>query len=103
MKTATKEAQYNEAKIKEYIEKYDKMVKNSIMELYRQQTSDEQSSETTLYRNNRGFNGVDAEFGSSLARQIQQGRDMSPKQLAAGRKMLLKYVGQLTKLANGEM
>lgn len=43
----------------------------------------------------KGFNGRDAEFGHSLAGQIEAGRSLSPNQLNAAFKMLQTYRKQL--------
>ena len=43
----------------------------------------------------KGFNGRDAEFGHSLAEQIEAGRTLSPNQLNAAFKMLQTYRKQL--------
>lgn len=43
----------------------------------------------------KGFNGRDADFGHSLADQINQGRNLSPNQLNAAFKMLQTYRSQL--------
>jgi SNF2 family DNA or RNA helicase len=43
----------------------------------------------------RGYNGRDAEFGHSLAEQIEAGRNLSPNQLNAAFKMLQTYRKQL--------
>ena len=43
----------------------------------------------------KGFNGRDAEFGHSLAEQVEAGRNLSPNQLSAAFKMLQTYRKQL--------
>jgi hypothetical protein len=50
-----------------------------------------------------GFNGFDAEFGTSLAKRLLSGYLLSDKQKVAGRKMIIKYLGQLLKIANKEL
>jgi len=64
----------------------------------------------TRHDNGVGFGYRDAEFGSSLARQVEQNRmigqgtrTLSPKQIAAARKLCLRYSRQLTAIANGEL
>jgi len=49
-------------------------------------------------QNGRGFNGVDATFGSSLAQQVLAGRTLTLKQLRAAQQMLKKYTNQLSLL-----
>ena len=46
-------------------------------------------------KDGQGFNGRDAEFGHSLANQIQAGRTLSPKQRTAAVRMLNTYKKQL--------
>jgi len=75
-------------------------VKRALVVLYLEQTAEEQVSYSANTTNKKGFNGVDASFGTSLAEQCMKGRELSEKQLAAARKMLKKYVTQLTKLYN---
>ena len=68
------------------------------------QTSDEQGSGTTKYRNGRGFNGRDAKFLTSLAWQVRRnkhkGMILTNNQLQAARKCLYKYRKQITEIAN---
>lgn len=47
-------------------------------------------------RDNVGFNGTDSNFGRSLARQVKEELDLTPKQLESACKMLQKY--KLTQL-----
>ena len=75
-----------------------------ISKLYDRQTADEQQSSSTKHHNGRGFNAFDADFMSSLARQVRINKDkgtiLSPKQLKYARKCLKKYVNQLVEIAN---
>lgn len=63
--TPTKES------IKELLAKSDKAVYRALIVLFERQTSDEQASESTTHKNGRGFSAFDAEFLSSLAKQVQ--------------------------------
>lgn len=49
------------------------MCMKAVCALYRQQTSDEQNSKGTIYRNNRGFSHCDAYRGTSLAEFLTDG------------------------------
>lgn len=89
----------------------DQAVIRGLLAIYNRQTADEKSSESTNHENKMGFNGTDARFGSSLAKQILDwqaapvkkfAKPLSPNQLAKGRKIIYKYAGQLTKIANGK-
>lgn len=81
-----------------------------ILAIYSAQTADEQRSGETKYKNGVGFSGVDSSFLSSLATQvlsrIRNGRIpanvLSPKQLSAARKCMVKYSGQLSKIASSK-
>jgi hypothetical protein len=74
-----------------------------IVAIFEKQTYDEQQSEATKEDNGIGFNGVDAYILSSFAKQIKQGRTLSPKQLPIALKKMPKYAGQLLKIAKGEV
>lgn len=89
--------------IKALLEKNDLAVERALVALYNRQTADEQATHTTAHHNGMGFNGVDADFGTSLAEKVLKGWKLSPKQLAAARKMLRKYVGQLLVVAQATM
>lgn len=88
--------------IKNRLETSDAMVERSLLKLYERQTSDEQEMKTTRWLNGRGFNSKDVKFASGLAKIVEEKRHLSPKQIAAVRKMLWKYSGQLLRIANGE-
>jgi len=75
----------------------------AILALYARQTSYEQDCQATREANGKGFNMMDAKFGTSLAESLNKGYTLSPKQLEAARKMLRKYVSQITNIANYEL
>lgn len=68
-----------------------------LLRVYRNQTSDEQASETTKHHNSIGFTGLDAEFLTSLAKHWERHKFLSPKQMQILHKRLPKYAGQLYK------
>ena len=86
----------------------DKAVYRALIVLFERQTADEQEAESTNHNNGRGFNGRDAKFGTSLAKQViawEQGHStfrnpLSAGQMTAARKMIRKYAGQLALVAN---
>lgn len=88
--------------IREQITTNDQWACHAIAALYRYQTADEQLDEATKHQNSVGFNGVDAPFLSSLARQLAEGRALSWKQLKVAKRLLGKYAGQLLKIAEME-
>ncbi len=96
-----KEAQkYTKEGIKQMLLTNDKAVVRGILALYEKQTQDEKNSQATIYTNNVGFNGSDSKFLSSLAEWYKKTNMLTPKQIAFGRKKLLKYAGQLANIAN---
>lgn len=101
METKKSKKSWSVDEIRKLIATSDEMVRRSILQLHQCQTPDEQHELGTKYKNDMGFNMMDAEFGSSLAKQIMAGRKPTKPQIAAARKMLGKYAGQLTRIANG--
>ncbi len=97
MKVWTKE------EIKNLLLTKDIMVVKSLVKLYQLQTLDEQRAGETTHQNGVGFNGTDSQFLSSCARFAMQTGYLSPKQIAIVRRKIIKYSGQITKIANGEL
>jgi hypothetical protein len=67
------------------------------------QTADERSGKYTYYQNGVGWGGSDAEFGSSLAARVREGRSLTAKQLHYARKLVKKYRRQLVDVARGNL
>lgn len=84
------------------LQKSDEWVRRGLVVLYSFQTETEQCYDSTTERNNVGFNMRDAPFLSDLARQVLTGRRLSEKQMAAARRSITKYAGQLMRLANAK-
>lgn len=74
-----------------------------LLAIYNYQTEDEKTSEITKHDNMVGFNGVDSNILSSFAKSYKNYGRLSPAQLVICRKKMLKYAGQLAKIANGEI
>ena len=88
----------------------DRAVEVGIYRIYQLQTEDEKASSETKHDNGVGFGYRDAEFGTSLARQVEQNRmigkgtaTLSAKQIAAARRICIRYSRQLTAIANDEL
>ncbi len=91
----------------------DTWVIRGVVAIYNLQTTDEQRKQETTENNGVGFNGVDGYIMSSFAEQIQTWMNnrsprkfrfpLSQKQLKIARKKIIKYAGQLTKIANSEI
>ena len=86
--------------IRELLKESDKAVARAILAIYNRQTEDEQSIKETTEHNGIGYNGVDANFMSSLAQFYQTKGFLSAGQLKHGRKAIMKYAKQLTDIAN---
>jgi hypothetical protein len=94
---------WSKEEIKDLLDSNDMAVKKGLINLYSLQTEDERDSENTKYQNGVGFSGKDADFMTSLAKQLLERGTLSPRQLACARKNMKGYAGQLAKIANGEI
>lgn len=73
-------------------------VKAALLELYFQQTQDEQSSLHTNYNNKSGFSRAHAKMGSILVKILLSGKDLDKEQLAQARKLVMYYHKQVAHL-----
>lgn len=64
----------------------DKAVVRALVVLNERQTTDEQNSERTKHRNDRGFRPCHAKMGTSMAKFYKRNGYLSPKQIAYWRK-----------------
>lgn len=64
----------------------DKAVCRALVVLNERQTTDEQISENTKHRNNRGFRPCHARMGTSMAKFYEKRGFLTPKQIAYWRK-----------------
>ena len=103
MTNNTEKKVWTKEEIKALLETNNKMVEKSIVKIYELQTEDEKDWKETSHTNGIGYNGVDAQYMSSLAEWILSGRKLTSKQLQFGRKKIMKYAKQLTKVANEEI
>jgi len=76
-----------------------KWAKRALLALWQAQTPAEQNGHHTDELNGVGFNKIDAEILSSFADQVNQGRDLSPRQLEVAYKRLPKYANQLLRIS----
>ena len=84
-------AKWTKETILDKLDNSDEMVKRSLLRLYAEQTADEQAMGATTEHNGFGFNGVDSEFLSSVAKFLTEKGYLSPKQVAWTRKKIRKY------------
>ncbi|PGF05248.1 hypothetical protein COM61_02200 [Bacillus toyonensis] len=91
---------WNEDEIKQLLMTNPKAVYNGILAIYKLQTEEEKKSRETQVQNGIGFNANDSVIMSSFAEQILQGKILSQRQFRVASKRILKYVNQLTDIAN---
>jgi len=89
--------------IKAMLQRNPKAVIKALLAIYANQTQDEQATETTRYTNGIGFTGADAEILSSFAQQYIKKNWLSPGQMETLNRRIMKYAGQLARIANGEI
>lgn len=71
-----------------------------ILAIYKYQTAVEKAERQTKELNGVGFNAVDAGFLSGMAKLLLEGKGLTDGQIEASRKTMLKYSGQLARIAN---
>lgn len=92
-------ATWTKDQIREKIKTNDAWLIRGLMAIYAGQTQEEKAIGATKEDNGIGFNGADAEILTSFAQgYIRYGR-LTPKQLAITRNKMVKYAGQLVKIA----
>lgn len=89
--------------IEEMLEKSQYAVERGIVAIYERQTKDEKNKGETIVNNGVGFNGCDGSYMSYLAKWILKGNHLSGKHFEKGKERIMKYAGQLTKIANEEL
>lgn len=106
MKTAQQiqTAKFADAKkiVREMLLTNNEWLVRGMMALYNRQTSDEVASEDTKHQNARGFNSSDAMILTSFSKQWLARNWLSDNQLAIMRRKMVKYAGQLARIARGE-
>lgn len=78
----------------------DSAVERGIVAVWKRQTQEEQTSETTRHKNGCGFSGWTAKSGTYFANWINSGRHLSGKHMTKARKICLHHAGQITDIAN---
>lgn len=90
---------WTKEEIKAKLQTSDAWLLRGLMAIYNYQTSQEKSAMTTQEDNGVGFNGVDAFILSKFAEDYKKYGRLSPKQLALTQRKMLKYAGQLARIA----
>lgn len=94
------EKKWNKEEIAQLLQSNKRMVEKSIVKLYELQTEDEKVTHSSNHNNGLGFNGVDSNIMSNFAEWLLSGKHLSKKQFQIAQRKIMKYTGQLTKIAN---
>lgn len=88
--------------IKALLEERDDAVIRGLLAIWKFQTTTEKDFQETREHNNVGFNAVDAGICSSFVAFYKKAGFLTKNQMVIARKKIMKYSGQLTKIANKE-
>lgn len=91
---------YTKAEIRFYLETNDKWLYRGLIAIYNRQTEDEKNAGITRHDNSVGFSGADSSFLSNAAKFLKERGFLTAKQRSKVRQAMLKYAGQLEKIAN---
>lgn len=91
---------WNKEEIINLIEKYDWVLYNSLIALYKCQTEEEKINGNTSEHNGIGFNAVDAPYLCAMFKSLNKYGHLTNGQKEKTRKIILKYSKQITMLAN---
>lgn len=95
---------WTKEEVKEKLATDDKWLVRGLLAIHARQTEEEKATETTKEQNGIGFNGVDANILTDLVNQYKRTNGfLSPRQIALIRKKMVKYAGQLARIANKEV
>lgn len=94
---------WTKKEIRTALENDDRWLIRGVLAIYNFQTEAEKSQDATLEDNGVGFNGADAFILSQFAEQYKARGFLSRKQMDIARRKMLKYAGQLAKIANGKI
>lgn len=84
------------------LETKDNAVERGLIRIYERQTADEKANGKTVSRNHLGFNAIDANYGTYLAKFVLNGNKLTGIHLVKARNLIMKYAGQLTEIANSK-
>lgn len=87
-------------KIKDLLIQNDKAVIKGMLALYARQLPEERKYMTATAENGAGFNRIDAPLLTLKSVQAKNQKGLPKKDIAQIRPILLKYSGQLAKIAN---
>lgn len=95
---------YTREQVRAKLASDDRWLLRGLVAIYRHQMNDEQEQRLTKYKNNVGFNAADAPVLTEWAKAAEQGdTNFHPTALAIVRSRMLKYAGQLARIANNQI
>jgi hypothetical protein len=94
---------WTKAEIAAMLQNNDIAVERGIVAIFNRQTEPEVDAESTHEKNGIGFSAFHARLGSYYGKWITKGHHLDGKHLEKGRRLILHYAGQLTRIANGEV
>lgn len=97
------EKKWTKEEIKEKLKTDDRWLYRAIFVIFEKQTYEEQNIEATVKANGVGFTGADARLMSYLAKWVKQHGRLNEKWRAEARRRMVKYSGQLAKIANKDI
>ena len=77
-------------------------LERAVVAIYERQIEREQDLFITEDYNERGFNNVDCRTGAFMAQWIKKGNHLTGKWIVLAKKIMPKYVNQLTAIAQGK-
>jgi hypothetical protein len=90
--------EYTKDVVRHMIAEDDAWLERAVLVIYEYQTESEKQAEQTEEHNGVGFNGTDAEIGSSFAKWIQRRGKLTEPQRKVARKFMPKYAGQIFRI-----
>lgn len=78
-------------------------IERALLVLFDRQTREEQAKEHAIVHNGIGFTGPDSHMLTYYAKWLRSGKHLSGKHLESARKRIVKYAGQLARIANEKM
>jgi len=93
---------YTADMIKEKLQTNQAWLERAVIAIYEYQTEHEQQVEVTEEYNKVGFSAADANYLSYIATWLNSGKHLSGTHLQKVRGRMIKYSGQLARIANGE-
>lgn len=94
---------FTKEEIRKYLELDLRWLERGVLAIYKFQTEEEKLEKDTFHSNGIGFNGADAKYLSYIAEYLKSGKHLSGEHIKKVRHKMLKYSGQLCKIANKEL